>query len=373
MVWSGLIEPGDEFAGFLRCSFGAVESLALVTKGKANHLREAITSEGFQDEVTARFGDVEKVIRDSLERWGSRLEASCSLSQHNGNFQVITPRDSFWPAQLEDLGWAAPALLWVNGDPERVSNLEKSVAFVGSRSNSNYGEWVTAELVSKVGQRGYSIVSGGAYGIDGIAHRTALALDIPTAAVLAGGVDRLYPSGHIDLLNEIARNGVLLSELPPGSSPTKWRFLQRNRLIAALTKVTVVVEAGWRSGSINTANHAFNLSRPVAAVPGSVTSANSAGCHRLIREQVAQLVTTGDDILELLGFSNQLFPSDQDGIGALETRALDALARTAQTVEQVAAKAGLTHSEANLALTSLEVSGLASGAYGKWRKTGHNL
>jgi len=154
---------------------------------------------------------------------------------------------------------------------------------------------ITAGLV----ERGHTIVSGAAYGIDGMAHRAALASAGRTVAYLAGGVDRFYPSGHDALLTRIVETGAVVSELPCGSAPTKWRFLMRNRLIAASTKATLVVEAGWRSGSLNIAGRAVALGRPLGAVPGPVTSAASAGCHRLVRECGAIVVTNADEAAEL--------------------------------------------------------------------------
>ena len=154
---------------------------------------------------------------------------------------------------------------------------------------------ITAGLV----ERGHTIVSGAAYGIDGMAHRAALASAGRTVAYLAGGVDRFYPSGHDALLTRIVETGAVVSELPCGSAPTKWRFLMRNRLIAASTKATLVVEAGWRSGSLNVAGYATSLNRPVGAVPGPVTTAASAGCHRLMREFGATVITSADEAAAL--------------------------------------------------------------------------
>jgi DNA processing protein len=156
------------------------------------------------------------------------------------------------------------------------------------------------ETVSAIAEAGVAIVSGAAYGIDGMAHRSALAVGGTTMAFLAGGVDRFYPSGHDALLGRIMDSGLVLAEAPCGYAPTKWRFLLRNRLIAASSQATVVMEAGWRSGSLNTANHAATLCRPLGVVPGPVTSASSAGCHRLLREYDAVCVTTASEMLELL-------------------------------------------------------------------------
>ena len=178
--------------------------------------------------------------------------------------------------RLGDLEAHAPFALWVRGDPRRLAALDRSIALVGARAATGYGEHVTIEAASGLVDRGFAIVSGAAYGIDGAAHRAALASQGTTVAVLAGGLDRFYPSGHEQLLGRIADRGVVVAEVPPAPTPTKWRFLLRNRLIAALSGATVVVEAGWRSGSLNTAGHAATLGRPLGAVPGPGDAAPQA-------------------------------------------------------------------------------------------------
>ena len=171
---------------------------------------------------------------------------------------------------------------------------------VGSRAATGYGGHVAGEIAADLGERGWAIVSGGAYGIDAAAHRGALAAEAVTIAVLACGVDYPYPAGHADLFAAIAAQGLVISEWPPGRHPGRMRFLVRNRVIAALGCGTVIVEAGERSGALNTARHAANLGKPLMAVPGPVTSAQSAGCHRIIREWGANCVTRAADIIELL-------------------------------------------------------------------------
>ena len=165
-------------------------------------------------------------------------------------------------------GRRAPLALWIRGDARHFGRLDRSVALVGARAATGYGEHVAMESAAGLSDRGFVIVSGGAYGIDAAAHRAALASEGVTVAFLAGGVDRLYPAGNSELLRRIASEGVLVAELPPGSAPTRWRFLMRNRLIAAAASATVVVEAGRRSGSLNTAGHAAQMGRPLGAVPG---------------------------------------------------------------------------------------------------------
>jgi DNA processing protein len=223
-------------------------------------------------------------------------------------------------------------------------------------------------------ERGYTIVSGAAYGIDGMAHRAALASNGQTIAFLAGGVDRFYPSGHDALLTRIVEMGAVVSELPCGSPPTKWRFLQRNRLIAAASQATIVLEAGWRSGSLNTAGHAATLGRPIGAVPGPVTSAASVGCHRLIREFDAILVTTAAEMAELAprdGATGEAtrFDGDPalDGGGPTLTRVIDALStRSPRSTEDVAARSGLSVAEVQGQLGMLQVMGGAVESERGW-------
>lgn len=200
------------------------------------------------------------------------------------------------------------------------------------------------------------------YGIDGAAHRGALSAGGSTIAVLAGGVDRPYPAGHRDLIDRIAAHGVVVADVPCGSAPTKWRFLARNRLIAALSDATVVVEAGWRSGALNTAHHAAEIGRPLGAVPGPVTSAASAGCHRLLREVDAVCITGAADVRELCGIGDES-ATDQGLFDAREytgerTRILDAVtARSERTTADVARRSGYSIAEAAALLGLLELEG----------------
>jgi DNA processing protein len=216
------------------------------------------------------------------------------------------------------------------------------------------------DLVSGLVDEGFCIVSGAAYGIDGMAHRAALAIGGSTIAVLAGGIDRLYPSGHDALLHRIIDTGVVVTELPCGFAPTKWRFLQRNRLIAAMSGATVVVEAGWRSGSLNTAHHALELDRPLGVVPGPVTSASSAGCHRLLRETPAICVTTATEIAELTGLVSRQSEnsSEPEIVHPFAPRVLDALhSRKGHQAGEIAKASGLSEPETLAVLGLLELSG----------------
>lgn len=221
--------------------------------------------------------------------------------------RFVTPIDSEWPESLYDLDTApslserggVPIGLWVKGDGGPL-NEHQSVAIVGSRSATTYGVALAGEIAAGVAQAGHTVVSGGAFGIDNAAHRGALATQGRTIAVFACGVDRAYPAAHRSLFDYIADTGLLVSEAAPGAAPTRIRFLARNRLIAALSRGTVVVEAAVRSGALNAANWAHALDRPVMGVPGPVTSAASAGVHQLIRAGRATLVTDADEVNEIL-------------------------------------------------------------------------
>src|SRR5690606_10598962 len=235
----------------------------------------------------------------------------------------------------------APAALWLRGDPAALEACGRSVALVGARASSGYGELVTGQLAAGLVSRRFAVVSGGPYGIHGTAHRSALASGGTTVAVLAGGLDGFYPAGNDELLRRIAASGCVIAEAPSGVPPTRWRFLARNRLIAALASATVVVEAGQRSGSINTAGHAAALGRPLGAVPGPVTSGSSTGCHRLLREYGAALIERPEHIVELVdGPEEESAPLD--ALTSDEVRVLDALSRrAARSVDDLAVRTGM--------------------------------
>ena len=211
--------------------------------------------------------------------------------------QFITPEDPSWPSKLNDLS-ASPIGLIVKGSID-VLHLP-SLAIVGTRNPTNYGVRVAGDFASGFVDREWAIVSGGAYGIDAAAHRGALAAEGMTIAVLASGINVNYPAGHTNMFAEIADTGALISEVMPGVRAIPARFLTRNRLIAALSCATLVVEAAFRSGSIRTARDAAELLRPVMAVPGPISSPTSEGCHRLIGERVAEIVTSVADAVEFV-------------------------------------------------------------------------
>ncbi|TDL01714.1 DNA-protecting protein DprA [Mycobacterium paragordonae] len=293
--------------------------------------------------------------------------------------RLVTPDDDEWPV----LAFAAfdgtrskntmPMVLWAAG-PARLDEVSmRAAALVGTRAATAYGEHVTHELATGLAQHDVAVVSGGAYGIDGAAHRAALAADGITVAVLAGGLDIPYPAGHSALLHRIGQHGLVCTEYPPGVRPARFRFLTRNRLVAALSGAAVVVEAGLRSGAANTAAWARSLGRVVAAVPGPATSSASAGCHVLLRNG-AELVTRYQEIIELVGHIGELAPDEPrpttnlDGLGEAERRVYEALpGRGAAAVDEIAVAAGLPPEHVLGPLALLELSGLAECRDGCWR------
>ncbi|HMO11456.1 MAG TPA: DNA-processing protein DprA, partial [Actinotalea sp.] len=360
-AWSGLVEPGDLVAGALVETLGAVDALDLVAQTAAG-----------KDVALPRAGrDARDRLRRSLAGWAARYDQAGPTRAldwaHGLGARLVLPGQPAWPTALDDLGAARPMCLWVLGtDP--ADALDRSVAVVGARACTAYGEHVTAELVSGLTDAGVCVVSGGAFGIDAAAHRAALAAEGATVAVLAGGLDRPYPAANARLLAEVARTGALISEVPPGAVPTRHPFLHRSRVIAAAARLTVVVEAAWRSGALNTATHAASLLRPVAAVPGPVTSAASAGCHRLLRDG-AVCVTDAAEVLELLDGGLVAAEPDRPVLGADERVVLDALGvRTGSSPEAITRRCGLALPDVLAALGRLEVSGRAVHGSGRWRR-----
>lgn len=361
--WSGLAEPGDGDVGRLLRAVGAPRALDLVEEADKSAIELALRDAG--EEPVG--------VRDALARWQPRLgeirtEAQLQQAARFGA-TLLVPGDDDWPEGVDDLGDHAPSALWVRGDAQLLGRLHRSIAVVGARAATGYGEHVTVEASSGLVDRGFAIVSGAAYGIDGAAHRAALAGGGATVAFLAGGADRFYPSGHETLLSRIVERGAVVSEVPPGTAPTKWRFLQRNRLIAAASAATVVVEAGWRSGSLNTAGHAAALGRPLGAVPGPVTSSASAGCHRLIREYDAVCVTSAAEMAALVGDPEPEPPTAAERRDSARIRVLDALSvASPRPVSRVAALAGLSIDAVRAQLGLLELDELVRETPGGWRR-----
>lgn len=298
--------------------------------------------------------------------------------------RFVIPGDAEWPAQLDDLAMVeplqerggAPIGLWVRG-AVRLDELGGSVAIVGSRAATSYGTTIAGDFAAVLAAAGAPVVSGAAFGIDQAAHRGALGAGGPTAAVLACGVDRVYPEAHRALIEHLAGVGAVVSEAPLGAAPLRIRFLARNRLIAGLARGTVVVEAAARSGALNTANWCNRLSRSAMGVPGPVTAASSEGVHHLIRSGAATLVTHGKDVLELVGDPGQHLleeprgpATSRDQLDIKQRQVLDAVpVALGASSASVARVAGLGEKEVCGILERLEASGLAELGDDGWRLT----
>jgi DNA processing protein len=375
LAWSVICEPGDGFAGLLVSALGASEALNTELRNLTSHqVKQALFDSGISSSELDRFGVFEVAHHAARERWRPRLSFS-SVKQAISKMQqikglMLTPISIGWPEQLGDLGYNAPMALWLRGSQFSIDRLSKSVAVVGSRGATTYGEFATEAIVAALVEKGISIVSGGAYGIDAIAHKSTLALQGNTVAVMAGGVDKFYPTGNAQILKRITETGAVLSEMPPGSIPTKWRFLQRNRLIAALSQSSIVVEANWRSGALNTATHAQTLEREVFAIPGPITSPRSAGTNKLIADGKAQLIVDAPDLLERMGVQARVLSQlELSGLGAIEVRVLDAIGFDSLEIAEICTAAGLTKDEARFGLGNLELDGLVARRGNNWAKT----
>ncbi|GAA3693723.1 DNA-processing protein DprA [Zhihengliuella alba] len=396
---SRLIEPGDLTGAALVQVLGPVGALQLVAEEGARV--PASVQQNVADLLGAAAASRRELhVAGGIERWRPRLgdavpERDLATVERLGG-GILTPEDAAWPEQLDALGPGAPLCLWWRGREAVATGLGRGagrlVSFVGSRDATEYGIRATHELVAPLVGRGLVVVSGGAYGIDAAAHRAALSAQHPeggpaTIAVMAGGVDRFYPAGNEELIRSVAAQGIVLAEVPPGSSPTRWRFLLRNRLIAALCRATVVVEARWRSGALTTARRAAEIGREVGAVPGSIFSANSAGCHRLLGEGSAVAVTRSADVLELAGLLDGTSGGGQaarsgdrapdpgparrhDGLDVQDLLLYEALpARGVTTPDKLCSVAGLGVGAVLGGLSRLRARGLAVEAAGGWRRT----
>lgn len=353
LVLCRIAEPGDRALGAAVAEYGPEAVLLSVRRGTSRLAAER--------HYRVRLADCDpESLRTQLERCRGRF---------------CVPGDGEWPTQLDDLGPVAPLGLFIRGGDLRLAAV-RSVAVVGARAASEYGRHVATELAADLAGRGWVVVSGGAYGVDAAAHRGALAAGGSTVAVLACGVDVAYPRGHTALLERLAGgDGVVVSELPPGCAPTRIRFLQRNRVIAALSRGTVVVEAAHRSGALNTAALAARLARFVMAVPGPVTSPMSTGTHRLLQsEPPARLVTGADDVVEHVGSIGDLAPTPdcearvRDGLSPTTARVLEAVpVRRPAATGQVALTAGLDRAVVSGVLQQLLLAGLVDRLPDGWR------
>jgi DNA processing protein len=351
-----IAEPGDEIVGRWLRRHGAVETLAMISGDRP------------LPGVGDRRADGYRMRR---ERAAPERDLA-AVADGGGRF--VCPGDDEWPTQLDDLGDQRPFGLWVRGRPSLRMWSLRSVALVGARACSTYGVHVAATLAADLAEAGWTVVSGAAYGVDGAAHRGALAGGGPTSAVLACGVDVAYPPGHAELLRRITQQGLVLAELPPTSHPTRSRFVLRNRVIAALTRGTVVVEAQLRSGSLVTARWARQLGRITMGVPGPVTSGLSAGVHELLRGE-AHLVTSAADVVELVGVVGDdlaprrhgpVLPRDLLGPGAAAV--LEALpGRGTRDVRSIAQEAGRGLDETCQKLHELHALGFVERDGPGWR------
>lgn len=404
-----VIEPGDLLGPLTVGTLGVAQTHELIFSGRAPTTEEQ--QQAAEAASEAGLSRTRSALTSALERWRTRTGQADGARDlrvlHRLGGGLIIPEDEAWPVQLNDLYPASPLGLYFRGpvmeadtDPEhnyqlaqkRLPKPPRSIAVVGSREMTDYGSRAAFELSEQLSSHGITILSGGAYGIDAAAHRGALhaqqdpGAPSPTSAVLAGGVDRFYPAGNERLLRAAADRGLLLSEMAPGSTPTRHRFLHRNRLIAALAAAVVVIEARWRSGALSTAHHGLGLGRPVGAFPGSIYSTSSAGCHRLLRTTPAELVTDAADVLELIAaepFTDQpalqLSSPEQstaadaraaDHLSDLDQRLYDALpAKRSTTAGKLCGVAGLPMSQVLAGMSRLQRRGLADGTDGRWSRS----
>ncbi|WP_221353929.1 DNA-processing protein DprA [Streptomyces beigongshangae] len=353
-----VVEPGDEICGRWLRESGAAE-VAGCLAGDGRRLP------GVTD---ARWAG----LRARAERADPRRDLATA---RDSGTRFVCPGDFEWPAQLDDLGDAKPIGLWVRGMPSLRIWALRSVAVVGARACTEYGAHMASTLGAGLAERGWVVVSGGAYGVDGATHRGALGAGGATVAVLACGVDRPYPRGHTQLIDRIAEQGLVVGELPPGDHPTPSRFILRNRVIAALTRGTVVVEAAYRSGALVTARAAQRLGRFTMGVPGPASSGLSAGVHELLRGD-AVLVTDAAEVTELVGDMGELAPArrgpvlPRDLLDPAAGRVLAALpAGEAVPRQEIARGAGTTEDEAVAKLYELRSLGFVERQGDGWKLT----
>lgn len=346
-----IAEPADPWIGRMVAEHGAGETIDRIRHGGSR--------------IPHRQG-----LRARLETLD--INAHINEAERKG-VRIVTRGDAEWPTQLDDLGQRVPHALWVDGSADLRLVAASSVAIVGARACTRYGAEVAADLAGELTSGNIHVFSGGAFGVDAAAHRGALGVGGITVCVLASGVDVAYPRAHDELLIRISETGAVVSESPLGAGVRRQRFLSRNRIIAALTRATVVVEAARRSGSLSTAHEAEALNRVVAAVPGPVTSEMSRGTHQLLRDNRATLVTSASDVRELVTMEVTLgTPSDGDswfvGLHHLERAVLDSMPmRISVDVEYVVLATALSYQQVASALGALEALGKVSHDAMGWR------
>jgi DNA processing protein len=363
---SFVAEPGDlTLGGMLRTSSPAQVFAAIC--------------DGWPPSPGEEAGSGGSGLARAVERWAARLgyvpAASRLAEWEREGLRIVCPGDPEWPTQLDALGDARPLLVWVRGSMDLRFACLRSVSVVGARAATAYGMHVATELAAALAERGHAVISGGAYGIDACAHRGALGADGVTVAVLASGLSYGYPRGHYELFAAIAGQGCLVSEWPPDRGPTRPGFLVRNRVIAALSCGTVVVEAALRSGALSTARHARDLCRPLMAVPGPVTSQQSEGCHEIIREWGAVLVTRAQDVIEHtspvgegLGGPRRGPAYPRDKLDPVTTAVLEAVpSRSGRGPAEIAVTAGVDLDTALSCLGALAAAGFVERCATGWR------
>lgn len=291
MVLAIVAEPNHPPTGGLLANLGGIETVKLI---------ESENSVPGVDQVDAA------VWRDRA-RNRLTVDRVAEIMAESDRFDFVTPADQGWPVQLNDLSDRAPYGLWTRGDTGLLKiEPQRLVTFSGARAATGYGQHVTDELAGDLADRNVTIVAGGAYGIEGAAHHSALSRGGSTIAVLASGPDRPYPSGHAELFDRIGQSGLIVSETPSGSAPTRQRFIDRSRLLAAISAATIIVEAGTRSGTMHVATEAESLGRPLGAVPGPVTSAASYGTNLLLQQCRAKVITTASDIADMIAHDDSV-------------------------------------------------------------------
>lgn len=369
-----IAEPGDPVMGALSRVCTPAEIVSALTAGRA----PAASAEADLASPGPGMAGIPG-LGQALPRWAARLghvpsEGALAAWRHDG-IRLVIPGDAEWPSQLDILGDARPWGLWVRGNADLRYSCLRSVSIVGTRAATAYGAHVCTEMAVALAEAGWTVISGGAHGIDGCAHRGVVGVGGTTIAVLACGVDHDYPRGHHGLFRSMRVKGATVSEWPPGRMPTRHGFLVRNRVITALSRGTVVVEAALRSGALNSARHAHSQNRPLMAVPGPVTSAQSAGCHEIIREWGAICVTSAQDVMELVSFPTDhpsvplpgpVLPRDQ--LDATLSRVLDAVpARAGHGPARIAVAAGVDFDQVMSCLGALAAAGFVERSERGWR------
>lgn len=375
--WSMLTEAEDLAADLLLSELGPVAALKIARRAASD-----------DPQRWHRYLPVELVRRSggdkwdkSFSRWRGRLEAldlpALEKMLSRGRFKLVTRRDPDWPAAFTNVA-NAPWALWAIGDTSLLNQeSEKTVAMVGARAVSNLGHDIATELAWRCAGEGMTLVSGGAYGVDCLVHQACLRAKTPTISLLAGGLDRPYPAMNSQMFKQISGSGLLLSQYPPGSRPTRWRFLDRNRLIAALSAATVVIQAGFRSGALNTARHGMELGRQVGAVPGPINQPEWAGSNQLIRDG-ATLISSAEDVQEMIAPLGTVTAQPTrvqtgylDGLDPLSARILDATPlRNPANASAIARASGAAIEEVLSIMGNLEMDGRVIQLDGKWKKAG---